>query len=455
MQAELLRFMQLARQRGVRISPAESMDALNAAQVVGFESPHLLKETLAMTLAKSVEEEALCKRCFDQFFFGGDAEANELGDNTGPDKNESHSQYEPLLQTENESLAQALQNSVAQALIQGDQTEIQARVAEALANLEVEKLQFFTQKGLYTRRLLDALGEAPLRQLSAQIDGASPEGQALKSLQSELQALAKAAIERAFDLNAAGKHDELMEEILKKSKLNAIERRHADRLKGLIQKLARKLTQKHRKRPKRTRRGNLHMIKTLRKGITHDGILFETFWRKTEKRKPQIIAVCDVSGSVAAYAKFLLMLLYYLQDVLPRTRSFAFAHDLGEVTELFQQYEVEKATEIVNWRYGGATDYGSSIEKLYELTASELTPQTTLIILGDARNNYGDPKFERLQELGERCRRIIWLNPESKSQWGSGDSEMLRYLRVCQTAHECNTLGQLERVIDELITITK
>lgn len=455
MQAELLRFMQLARQRGVRISPAESMDALSAAQLVGFESPRLLKETLAMTLAKSVDEEALCKSCFDQFFFGDATETSEPDENTGSDANNTQNQYDALLQTDNESLAQALQNSIAQALIQGDQTEIQARVAEALSTLEVEKLQFFSQKGLYTRRLLDALGEAPLRQLAAQLDTNSAESQALKALQTELQGLAKGAIERAFDLNAAGKHDELMEEILKKSKLNAIERRHAGRLKGLIQKLARKLTQKHRKRPKRTRRGNLHMIKTLRRGITHDGILFETFWRKTEKRKPQIVAVCDVSGSVAAYAKFLLMLLYYLQDVLPRTRSFAFAHDLGEVTDLFQQHDVEKATEIVNWKYGGATDYGTSIEKLYELTASDLNPQTTLIILGDARNNYGDPKFERLQDLSERCRRVIWLNPEARSQWGTGDSEMLRYLRVCQTAHECNTLSQFERIIDELMTLTK
>jgi uncharacterized protein with von Willebrand factor type A (vWA) domain len=197
------------------------------------------------------------------------------------------------------------------------------------------------------------------------------------------------------------------------------------------------------------------MIKTLRRGIANDGVMFDTFWRRTERRKPQIMAVCDVSGSVSAYAKFLLMLLYYLQDVLPRTRSFAFAHDLGEITSLFQQHPVEKAIEIANWRYGGATDYGSSLDKFWDIAGQDITKQTTVIILGDARNNYGDHRFERLLEISERCRRIIWLNPEGKNQWGGGDSEMLRYQRVCHLAHECNTLGQLETIVDNLITLVR
>jgi uncharacterized protein with von Willebrand factor type A (vWA) domain len=458
MQAELLQFMQLARQQGVRISPAESMDALQAAQAVGLDSPSLLRESMAMTLAKTIEEEAICKACFDQFFLQQNTD-NQTEQNT-------RSAEEQTTLSDQEQLAEALasdektqdvlnQSEFVQALLKQDQAELDAQMAEALGTLPLKQLSFFTQKGLFTRRLLDALGEAPIRQTLAELAEDNPARQALKNVQEAMQAQAKQAIERAFELNAAGQHDQLMAELLRKTKLSAVERRHTDRLQGLIQKLARKLTQKHRKRPKQTRRGQLHMIKTLRRGIVNDGVMFDTFWRRTEKRKPQIMAVCDVSGSVSAYAKFLLMLLYYLQDVLPRTRSFAFAHDLGEITSLFQQHPVEKAIEIANWRYGGATDYGSSLDQFWDIAGQDITKQTTIIMLGDARNNYGDHRFERLLEISERCRRIIWLNPEGKHQWGSGDSEMLRYQRVCQLAHECNTLGQLEYIVDELITLTR
>ncbi len=458
MQAELLRFMQLARQQGVRISPAESMDALKAAQIAGLESPSLLRESMAMTLAKTQEEEAICKACFDQFFLRQTPEEQHEDAATPPKAEAEPDHRQELAQAlANDQQTQEIlaQSDFVQALLKQDQAEIDAQMAEALGSLPLQQLSFFTQKGLFTRRLLDALGEAPIRQTLAAMAQDSPARQALLSVQETMQAQAKQAIERAFELNAAGQHDQLMAELLRKTKLSAVERRHADRLQGLIQKLARKLTQRHRKRPKHTRRGQLHMIKTLRRGIAHDGVMFDTFWRRTEKRKPQIMAVCDVSGSVSAYAKFLLMLLYYLQDVLPRTRSFAFAHDLGEITTLFQQHPVEKAIEIANWRYGGATDYGSSLDKFWEIAAQDITKQTTIILLGDARNNYGDHRFERLLEISERCRRIIWLNPEGKNQWGTGDSEMLRYQRVCQVAHECNTLGQLETIVDQLMTLTR
>ena len=459
MQEELLQFMHLARQQGVRISPAESMDALQAAQAVGLDSPSLLRESMAMTLAKTVEEEAICKACFDQFFL--QQNNNNQTQNSSPSEIENQASI-----SDQQQLAEALvsdektqevlnQSDFIKALLNQDQAELEAQMAEALGTLPLKQLSFFTQKGLFTRRLLDALGEAPIRQTLADLAEDNPARQALKDVQRAMQAQAKQAIERAFELNAAGQHDQLMAELLRKTKLSAVERRHADRLQGLIQKLARKLTQKHRQRPKQTRRGQLHMIKTLRRGIVNDGVMFDTFWRRTEKRKPQIMAVCDVSGSVSAYAKFLLMLLYYLQDVLPRTRSFAFAHDLGEITALFQQNPVEKAIEIANWRYGGATDYGSSLDKFWDIAGQDITKQTTIIVLGDARNNYGDHRFERLLEISERCRRIIWLNPEGKHQWGSGDSEMLRYQRVCHIAHECNTLGQLETIVDELMTLTR
>jgi uncharacterized protein with von Willebrand factor type A (vWA) domain len=196
------------------------------------------------------------------------------------------------------------------------------------------------------------------------------------------------------------------------------------------------------------------MAKTMRRGIASDGVMFNIYWRQIRKEKPQILAVCDVSGSVAAYAKFLLMFLYSLQDVLPKVRSFAFASQLGEVSSYFDEYPVEKAIELVNWKYGGATDYGNSLRDFARLALDDINSNTTVIMLGDARNNNGDPALEIMQAIYQRARQVIWLNPESRRVWGSGDSEMLRYQSACHFSAECNNLKQLERIVDQLLKST-
>ena len=215
--------------------------------------------------------------------------------------------------------------------------------------------------------------------------------------------------------------------------------------------MAKKLVSRHSRKRKLLKRGRLDMAKTLRKGIPNDGVMFNTYWRQVRKDKPQILAVCDVSGSVAAYAKFLLLFLYSLQDVLPKVRSFAFSSHLGEVSEYFDDYPVEKAIELVNWKYGGATDYGNSLVDFANLALEDINNNTTVIILGDARNNNSDPKLEILQSIYQRARQVIWLNPESRRAWGSGDSEMLRYQSACHFSAECNNLKQLERIVDHLL----
>jgi uncharacterized protein with von Willebrand factor type A (vWA) domain len=116
---------------------------------------------------------------------------------------------------------------------------------------------------------------------------------------------------------------------------------------------------------------------------------------------------------------------------------------------------VEKAIELVNWKYGGATDYGSSLKDFANLALDDINSTTTVIILGDARNNKGDAQLEIMQSIYQRARQVIWLNPESRRAWGTGDSEMPRYQSACHFTAECNNLKQLERVIDQLLKSTR
>jgi uncharacterized protein with von Willebrand factor type A (vWA) domain len=185
--------------------------------------------------------------------------------------------------------------------------------------------------------------------------------------------------------------------------------------------------------------------------MAHDGVLFHTHWRSRRRDRAQLMALCDVSGSVAAYAGFLLMFLYSLQDVLPRMRSFAFSHHLGEISELFRDEPLERAIELANWRFGGATDYGGSLRDFATLALDDINRSTSVIILGDARNNRGNPELEIMQSIYQRSKQVIWLNPEPRQAWGTGDSEMLRYQTACHFSAPCGNLQQLERVVDQLL----
>jgi uncharacterized protein with von Willebrand factor type A (vWA) domain len=343
-----------------------------------------------------------------------------------------------------------------QNLMQNDRNALTLAMGEAAQQVNLSNMQIFTQKGQFTRRMLDALGEQQIR--DAVIDLEQSNSAVLPLIQryrDMLREQVRDYVEREYLLHAEGRSREFMDEILSSARLNNIEPVYLHKVEELIRKMARKLASRHAPKRRRHKRGQLNMAKTLRRGIANDGVMFDLHWRRVKKEKPQILAVCDVSGSVAAYARFLLLFLYSLQDVLPRVRSFAFSSHLGEVSGFFDDYPVEEAIELVNRKYGGATDYGSSLLDFARLAIDDINSNTTVIMLGDARNNNGDARLDVLQSIYQRSKQVIWLNPESRRAWGTGDSEMLRYQSACHFCAECNNLKQLERVIDQLLKSTR
>ncbi|MFB0949957.1 MAG: VWA domain-containing protein, partial [Halioglobus sp.] len=361
-----------------------------------------------------------------------------------------------LASEKNPSLESLLQTPLMQNLLNNNRNELTLAINAAAQRVDLQKIQMFTQKGQFTRRILDAMGEEQVRNAVIELERAeSPALAVLQRYRDILRQQVRDYVEREYLLHAEGKTQQFMDDILSKTRLNNIEHIYLHKVHELIRKMAKKLASRHSHKRRRLKRGQLNMAKTLRKGIPNDGVMFNTFWRQVKKEKPQILAVCDVSGSVAAYSKFLLLFLYSLQDILPKVRSFAFSSHLGEVSTYFDDYPVEKAIELVNWKYGGATDYGNSLMDFSKLALDDINSNTTVIILGDARNNNGDPKLDILQRIFQRARQVIWLNPESRRAWGSGDSEMLRYQSACHFSAECNNLKQLERIVDQLLKSTR
>jgi uncharacterized protein with von Willebrand factor type A (vWA) domain len=166
--------------------------------------------------------------------------------------------------------------------------------------------------------------------------------------------------------------------------------------------------------------------------------------------------VCDVSNSVAAIARFLLLFLHGLTEVLPQVRAFAFSNRCGEVTDQFRAHGVERAVEEAMFRWGkGATDYGRALVDFRELVQQDLNHRSTLIFLGDARGNYFDPRLDVFRSLTTRVKQTYWLNPETRDRWDDGDSDMRRYAPHCLRVDVCRGLKDIERFADRLLNATR
>ena len=457
---QLLAFVQYLRGRKIPVSPADTLDAVEVAELTGYADKTLLKNGLAAALAKSKDELTLFEAAFDEYFHPNAQQprANQAPHRTDSDSDNPSPTGEPSLDAQQaepnlDPLEGLRGNALFDALESQDETALSVAIETAAAEAKVEEISLFTQRGQYVRKILDALGDEALREAAIEFEQSEPAAfEAVQALREQLRERVRDRVERAYLIHASAATEDLLDESLSKLKLGNVDHSQMARLKRLMDRMARKLAARHGRRRRRFRRGKLHVAETVRRAIPTDGVPFHPRWRKTERKRPQIMAICDVSGSVAAYAKFLLMFLYALQDVLPRTRSFAFSAALGEVSDLFAQLPVEQAIERVNLKYGGATDYGRALQDFSDLALAEVNSATTVIILGDARNNQADPRVDLLAEIKARAKQVIWLNPESLRLWGTGDSEMLLVKRHCHLVKECNNLKQLERIIDKLLS---
>ncbi|MEL7232625.1 MAG: VWA domain-containing protein, partial [Pseudomonadota bacterium] len=258
---------------------------------------------------------------------------------------------------------------------------------------------------------------------------------------------------QAFETYGAGATEAFREDFLSEQSISSLDVRDLQRMQVLVQKIAKRLTVKHSRRRRKKNRGQLDIRKTLRANAGFDGVPFDLAWKQTKRDRPKIVAICDVSGSVARVVRFLLMFLYSLDEAVPDIESFAFSGRLERVSDLLEGEEFGPAmTQIVNSIGMSSTDYGQSLSDLRMEHWDTIDRRTTVIILGDGRSNYGDPRIDLFRELTARAKRTIWLTPEGESQWGSGDSELLRYRAYCSSMLHITTVKDLERVLDEALS---
>ena len=280
------------------------------------------------------------------------------------------------------------------------------------------------------------------------------EGEAEKLIEARREMFMRARnyAQQAFETYGAGATETFRQEFLSEKAITQLDRRDLERMRTLVEKLARRLAVKHSRRRSKKNRGQLDLRKTLRKNAGFDGVPFELLWKNNKRDRPKIVAVCDVSGSVASVVRFFLMLIYSLNDVVPDIESFAFSGRLESVGDILEQQDFSAAMDEIIFRIGmSSTDYGQSFSDLKMDHWNVIDRRTTLIVLGDGRSNYGDPRVDIFSEAASRAKQTIWLCPEAESQWGSGDSEIPRYRPYANRMVHVRTIKDLERVLDEVL----
>jgi uncharacterized protein len=440
----LLDFVRAARSAGVRVSPAETIDAARAVEAVGLADRERLRDTLSLVLAKTADEKARLEDCFDRFFSRQDFGAATP---SLPDAPASGEAPPP----EGGFGEGGGGGGLAAMLRDGDRAGLAAAMEEAAAEVGLPDIAVFTQVNLYTRRILERMGLDALEREVARL-GDAQRGDALRRRRDWLRGRVRGFVQQNLRLFAEGDAERQRESRLAATRLSALDRRDRERMRVLVRAMARRLAVRYGRKRWRSRRGRLDARRTLRRNMGWGGLPFLPVWKRRRVEKPRLVVLCDVSGSVAAVAEFLLLFLHSLNEALSGLRSFAFSGDLVEVSAILERQPIERAIPEIMDRIGfGSSNYGRSLAAFEAGWAPVLDRRTTVVVLGDGRGNRTDPRADVLGRIAGRSKQVIWLNPEHRALWSTGDSDMHRYVPHCRVAATCATLGQLERVVADLL----
>ncbi len=457
MDHRITEFVRGLRAAGVRVSVAEAAEAAQAAQALGLADRDAFRRALSASTVKARGDQAAFEALFPLYFgSGGPPLQNALEDLSQDDQD--------LVRAALEAMSGRMQKLL-DWLTSGDgpsREELEAMARRA----GMGQLSNPSQTLWITRRMMQEMGfsqlERLLGELREKLEAAGMSQEAIDALMGVVRANQEALSEQIgqqVGLDLARKRAEREGARLAGSgglldrDLQDLGPLEVEQMRREVTRLVARLRSRAALRQKRAKTGQVDPRRTLRANLRYGGVPI-AIQRRRRKLKPRLTLICDVSTSMRPVAEFMLRLIYELSDQVAHARSFAFNADLQEISPAMAGRKAADAVAEVLYAIPPgyyATDLGESLATFEHEFRGAVDRRTTVIILGDGRNNHNPPRVELLAALRGRARRLVWLNPEGPEQWGTGDSDMQRYAPHCDAVYPVQNLAQLATAVDRLL----
>lgn len=485
MEQRLIDFIAALRAAGVRVSIAESGDAFQSVHLMGVKNREVFQVSLRSTLVKEATDLPIFDELFPLYFgSGGPPLLNALDDLTPEQRRmlaaalrallerlrqnreqaddsqeQPFGQPQPISDSQLANLLNLLQMLLAGQNPTSDQMD-QMGEQVGLSHAHHRYQQPWMERRMRHQLGMDKLDEI-LEQLWDMLAEMGMSEEAIDELRDMVEAnrealaeqvsqhVGKSLAQRAVEEKRPPIDDSLMER-----PFYALSEEDRDALREQTRRLAAQLRSRAALRQKRGKVGTLDVKKTIRANMRYAGVPFELQFR-TKQLKPKLLLICDVSTSMRPVAEFMLSMIYELQDQIAKTRSFAFIDDIEEISDDFATYPPREALDVVLMRMQPGhynTDLGHSLATFTQDHMDSVDHRTTVIFIGDARNNYNDPRLDCVDMIKRRAKRIMWLTPEDYHLWGTGDSDMHQYVPYCDIIHHVTNMAQLTAAVDRLLT---
>jgi uncharacterized protein with von Willebrand factor type A (vWA) domain len=430
MDDQLVRFIAHLRSAGVRISLAESQDAARALAQLPEMDPEWFRTALEATLVKEHTDQPIFDRLFPLYFFNPVATAFRFPE-------------QALTPDQQQRLEEAMRGRTHPLL-------------QKLASGQVptpHELAYYAQQAMSRAHYTWQAISEPMSGLG---DQPGSVGDMLRQMGLPLWAVLTGQVIQLIKQPPPGGSSALLDatDLMQRS-FNRLSEAEARALRQQVRRLAAKLRSRAALRQRKGQGKTLDAKATLRANLRTGGIPFHLHFKK-KRLKPKFTVICDVSTSMRPVAEFMLRLIYDIQDQTTKVRSFAFNDHLEEVSDEFVGRRPDEAIPRILRRIPPgfyATNLGQSLADFHEHFLDAVDYRTVVIFLGDGRNNGNNPRLDLFEQIKRRARRVVWLNPEPRGVWGMGDSDMLRYEPLCDTAQQVSNLAELTEAVDRFFPI--
>ena len=457
MDDRIIRFISALRAGGVRVSMAESTDAFKAVEEMGVQEREAFRLSLRATLVKDMNSLPTFDELFPLFFDTADNPSmSDITEDMSPEEAQMLAQ---LLRMFGDQLREMMEKLLRGEQLSQDQLNQLAQMT-GLNRMDDLKYRDWMAKRMMRAMQFDEVREA-MRELMKLMEQLGMTKERLDQIRQLIQANQQAmeeqinqfAGQRIAENMSEERPDEAMDNLMDKP-FGALSDRDMDKLRKEVQRLANRLRSRVSLRQKRAKSGQLDAKATIRANLKHGGVPVEIKHRD-HRVKPKLVVICDISTSMRHCSELMLSLVYALQDLVTKTHAFAFIDHLEYISPDFVGATADEAIGQVLIRMPPgyySTDLGYALENFSQSFLDTIDSRTTVIMVGDGRNNYNDPRLDIYQTMARRSRRTIWLNPEPPMLWGSGDSDMLKYAPLSDSVLVAATLGELTDAVDHMLS---